>query len=347
VKFAPKVLVALTLTAVVGLVAVAVGLTSSPKQQPCLSVYGGLTGGAGGMTLGPDGRLYAGEGRDDRIARFDVDTHRFTEYRTLKGTGPHAFAVGPDKAMWFTGTGGKIGRLNPKSGKITYLKGVSPRGQPHALVWARDGNLYWSEQVSGRVGRYDPRTKRVTESAYNLPPRNGIHGVAELPDGSVWWALQGVDKLGRFNVSSQRFDKFISFPRQSGPHEVEYDRKTNALYTTLQYSSRIAWHDLDTGKTTYMKTPLPPPPAKARVARLPTSATAQVTDLALDHQDKHMWVSTGFGGSLLRYDLGGGGQATVICGTEPPGATLVFANDRQGRLWVSEPAPAAITRVDP
>jgi streptogramin lyase len=272
-----------------------------------------------------------------------------TEYRVPKGTGPHALTVGPDKAIWFTGTGGRVGRLDPKSGKITFLKGVSKNGQPHGLVWASDGSLYWAEQVSGHIGRYDPRTGEVTESAYNLPPRNGIHSVAKLPDGSLWWTLQGADKLGRFDVRKQRFDAFVSFPRGSGPHEVKYARSTNSLYATLSFSSRIARHDLGSGKTTFLPAPFPEPPAKARVAALePPIAFAQATDLALDPGDKHLWVTTFFGGSVLRYDLASGKKpTTVICGTKPPGATLVFARDGRGRLWVSEPAPGAIARVDP
>jgi len=249
--------------------------------------------------------------------------------------------------MWFTGVGDRVGRLDPSSEKITFLEGVSEGSEPHALVWARDGNLYWAEQVSGRVGRYDPRTKRVTESAYNLPPRNGIHAVAEMPDGSLWWALQGADKLARFDLGSQRFDKFISFPPKSGPHEVEYAESTDSLYVTLAFSSRIARHDLASGRTSYLKTPFPRPPAEAQVARLSSAEVAQVTDLALDSKERYLWVSTFLGGSLLRYDLASGEETTVICGTEPPGATLVFAEDRQGRMWVSEPAPAAIARIDP
>jgi streptogramin lyase len=248
--------------------------------------------------------------------------------------------------MWFTGVGGRVGRLDPSSGKITFLKGVSAKSEPHALVWARDGNLYWAEQVSGRVGRYDPRTKRVTESAYNLSPDNGIHSVAELPDGSLWWTLQGADKLGHFDLRKQRFDAFVSFPPQSGPHEVEYARSTNSLYATLAFSSRIARHDLRSGRTSYLKTPFPVPPPAARVARLQSTAAAQITDLALDRQERHLWVTTYFGGSLLRYDLASGKETTVICGSKPPGATLVLAKDRRGRLWVSEPAPAALARID-
>ena len=346
-KLAPNVVVAIAVTIVVGIGAVAVGLASSPKKSPCVSVYGGFTGGVGGIALGPDGRLWGAEGRDDRIARFDVDTHQVTEYRFPKGTAPHAVAVGPDKAIWFTGTGGRVGRLDPKTGRFSFLKGVSPRSEPHGLVWAKDGNLYWAEQVAGKIGRYDPRTKKVTESAYNLPPRNGVHAVAAMPDGKLWWALQGADKLGRFNPRTQRFDAFISFPRGSGPHEVVYARSTNSLYAALAFSSRVARHDLGSRRTTYFAAPFPRPPAKARVARLePPIAYGQVTALALDAQEKHLWVSTYFTGSLLRYDPATGKVTTVTCGTKPPGATLVLAKDRQGRLWVSEPAPPALARID-
>jgi pSer/pThr/pTyr-binding forkhead associated (FHA) protein/sugar lactone lactonase YvrE len=296
----PKVVAILACAAVVGAGALVYGLTGSATHRACPPPRS--IAGVGGIALAPDGGLWGAEGRGDRIARFDVRTHRVVEHPTPAGTQPNDVALAPDGAIWFTGGSGRVGRLDPRTGRTTFLAGISAGSRPAALAWARDGNLYWSDQRGGRLGRYDPRSQSITESAYNLPPGNRIAGVSPTPDGGLWWALEGADRLAHFDLAGQRFDSFVALPARSGPREVDYAPATRSLYATLPSSNRIARHDVASGQTSFLPVPFAPPSARV------------------------------LGGSLLRYERRGG--AGAACGGGAPAATLVFATDT-GQTWVS------------
>jgi streptogramin lyase len=73
------------------------------------------------LSLGPDGRsLFFSEFLNDRVGRFDLRTHKFTEYfcGISGGASPIGILTGPDNAVWFSetfpgGTSGGMGRLVP------------------------------------------------------------------------------------------------------------------------------------------------------------------------------------------------------------------------------------------
>jgi virginiamycin B lyase len=65
-----------------------------------------------------------------------------------KGDRPHDVAPAPDGTVWYTGQrAGVLGRLDPKTGKITRVplgKGSAPHGVivgPDGAAWVTDGGL--------------------------------------------------------------------------------------------------------------------------------------------------------------------------------------------------------------
>src|SRR5689334_3755596 len=73
----------------------------------------------------------------------------------------------------------------PAEQAVTYFD--VPRGShPHdvAAVPGTDGVVYYTAQMTGRLGVLDPKSGRSTEIA--LGPGSAPHGVIVAPDGAAW-----------------------------------------------------------------------------------------------------------------------------------------------------------------
>jgi streptogramin lyase len=315
----------------------AAGLISPPGDARCVTNFdAGFTGGPTHVDLGPDGALWANEGRDDRIARFDTKTGKADEYRVPDGTELHDLAVGPDGNLWFSGFNGPLGTFDLETKKVTVFPRTSPSSQPH-LWWAPDGGLYFSDIVKGVLGRFDPKSERIVTRRYNLPKNSGIHGFVEGPEkGKAWWALQFADRLARFDTRAGRFDKFVDLPEGSGPHWLAYVPSDGAIWVALQYANQLARYDLQMEEVTVFDLELGAVTAAQLQARQPLPALTFVTQ---DVDAEALWLATLAGGEVLRFDLATHELENIGCGLTFPSQTITLASDRAGGLWVTE-APA-------
>jgi len=333
----------LALFPVVIATAVAGTVTAPWKVKPCVETFKtGFTGGPNHVSLGPDGNLWATEGRDDKIARFDLGARKVTvEYHVPKNTQLHDLAVGPDGNLWFTGNTGRFGKLDVATGKVTLYPRLQGAGNPH-IWWAPDGFAYLSEVVSGRLARFDPKTDKITASRYNLPFHSGIHSFAELPDGSTWWALQNVNELAHFDLKKHTFDRFVKLSGGDGPHWLAYVPQDHAIWIAFAYSNNLGRYDLDTGQVTYVGTPLKPA-AKSLFASF--NVFPYITTILPDAQGRFLWLATFGGRELLRLNLRTHALKKVYCGLGPTGITIVLTRDRTGAVWVTELFDRALGRI--
>jgi streptogramin lyase len=340
---ARRVLPLLALVPVVVTTVVAGTITAPWNIRPCITNFkDGFTGGPTHVSLGPDGNLWSNEGRDDKIAKFDQKRQRVTaEYAVPKNTGLHDLAVGPDGNLWFAGSSDRFGKLDVKTGKVTLFPGLRGAGDPH-VWWARDGFAYISEVAAGRLARFDPKTGKITASRYTLPLRSGIHSFTVLPDGNTWWGLQYVNELARFNIGTHSFDRFVKLRGGNGPHWVTYVPSDHAVWVAFAYSNNLGRYDLQTGKVTYLQTPLKP---AAKSLFKSFGLFPYLTTILPDARGRYLWAATLGGGELLRVDLKTHKIKKVYCGLGPIGATIVLVRDRTGRLWVTEPFDRALGRI--
>jgi hypothetical protein len=334
------VLVALIPVAVVTAVS---GAVSSPSRSPCVTSYSkGFTGAPNHVTLGPDGNLWATEGQNDLIAKFDIRLKRVTaEYRVPKGSQLHDLVTGPDGNLWFSGQKDRLGRLDIKTGKVTVFPGLKGAGNPH-IWWAPDGYAYISEVDAGRLARFDPKTGKITSSRYNLPPNSGIHSFADLPNGDTWWALGNKNELALFDIHRHTFVRFVHLTGGRGPHWLAYVPGDHAVWIAFEFSNNLGRFDLRTGKVTYLGTPLKPADPSLFKSFTPFP---YLTQMFPDAQSRYLWVATLAGGEVLRVDLRTHAVKKVYCGLGPPGITIVLTRDRSGHMWVTEPFNLALGRI--
>src|SRR3954454_692393 len=72
----------------------------------------------------------------------------------------------------------------------------TPGSRPHDPMAAKDGTIWWSGQLSNKIGRLNPKTNEMTE--FDLKsPRTGPHGLVEDKDGNIWFTGNSSGLIGR------------------------------------------------------------------------------------------------------------------------------------------------------
>jgi streptogramin lyase len=323
--------------------AIAGTITNPSRVRPCAQEHS--TGASGGLhvALGPDGMLYMTASTADRILRFDPDTHQTTSLPLPKGTVPHDIIRGPDGKLWFDGLGGRIGNVDPATGKATIVAQLPAGREPHDLAW-NGAYLYVTELKPGRLARFDPQSGTVTEFARGLPPRNEIHSMRAV-GGYLWTSLSNGNALARFNPEEHRFDKLVQMPiPDSGPRDLTYVPSRHSIYFTLFAANRIGRYDLSTGRLTLYPTPVQP--ISLTDAESLKQGFEKLTFITKSADQRFVWATT-FYGEVVRLDLATHKVTTVHCGITFPAATAGLATDAKGRLWVNEAFPARIALIRP
>jgi streptogramin lyase len=148
---------------------------------------------SGPIVSGPDGALWFGQEGD--IGRI-VTNGAITEYALDGGDySVDYMTVGPDGAIYFTGTPYRVGRIT-MAGAISYYDFQSMRGTPTGIATGPDGAIWFNDSAGSRLARLTT-SGTLTE----FPPAADIHGfiypvaLAVGPDGNLWFT--GDREIGR------------------------------------------------------------------------------------------------------------------------------------------------------
>jgi len=198
----------------------------------------------------------------DTVRSFDSDAMNivYVEYE-MPGPSRMPFSAAPDKNgdLWIPdfGIANKITRLDPKTGEMKDFP-VPDTGTAaiHSAVPAADGSVWLAEQGSNKLGRWDPKTEKVTEyqDAY-LPGKEGTedggskHTVRLDRTGKVW---SSGGFLSRFDPETGKFKTF--YDDDGYVYDVKPD-KTGDVWFTNPFTNKIGKVDGKTMKVT--KWPMP------------------------------------------------------------------------------------------
>ena len=121
----------------------------------------------------------------------------------------------------------------------------TPNSSPHDIIVAKDGNVWFTEISSNKIGSFDPVTTGFQE--WHIPTYSSRpHGLTEDSQGNIWFTEVGASKIGKFNPNTEEFQEFQTPTANSGPHTPIFADE-NTLWFTEQGASQIGRMDIITG----------------------------------------------------------------------------------------------------
>jgi virginiamycin B lyase len=146
------------------------------------------------------------------------------------GSRPHDPAVAPDGSIWYTGQADStLGRFDPGTAAFKQypLKPSAPTTRrlpygvgPHGLVADAGGDIWFTAQLAGYVGRLDPKTGHTVD--YPMPDAAARDPHTPIFDqkGTLWFTLQNSDMIGRLTPATGEV-KVVRVPTaQSQPYGI-------------------------------------------------------------------------------------------------------------------------------
>ena len=245
------------------------------------------------------------------------------------------FSGAPDKdgKIWIPefGNANRIGRLDPNTGEIQEFA-VPNQGSDgiHSAVPGPDGTVWFAEQGTNKLGKWDPKTQKITEYQATYPP--GLEGMLQGGskhtsrvdlNGNVWSSGYPLSKF------DPKTEKFTDYPEARHSYSPCVDAEGN-VWVTLSGESEFAKIDAKTGKLTKWPTPTP----KSYPRRI-----------EVDH-DGMVWIGEFLTGKLARFDPKTETfKEYVLPGPDPTPYALGF--DRNNQVWYSSHNQDTIGRLDP
>jgi virginiamycin B lyase len=158
------------------------------------------------------GRLWF-TGQSGVYGRLDPQSGRMRVFDAPRGPGPYGISTTRAGAIWYASLAGShIARIDTRSGRARIVEPPTD-GQGARRIWPDSrGRLWISEWNAGKLGMYNPHTRRWRE--WRLPgPSPQPYAVYVDQADLVWLTDFGANSLVRFDPARQRFERF-RLPRQ-------------------------------------------------------------------------------------------------------------------------------------
>jgi virginiamycin B lyase len=234
-------------------------------------------------------------------------------------------APGPDGNIYIAVMrGNKIARFNTQA--KTFKEWDLPEGaQPHGLLVDSRGQVWYTGNGNGTIGRLDPATGKVTE--HRAPSGGDPHTLVIDEAGVIWFTVQGGNRIGRLDT---RTGKMTEYPTAGRPYGIALDKAGNVWFCQI---------------------------SAGKLGRLDPK-TGTITELALDRgsqprrmaaaPDGSLWVTLYGKGTLVRVDPS---AMKVVKEYALPagrgGGPYAVTVDAAGIVWANEIATDTVVRLDP
>jgi virginiamycin B lyase len=153
------------------------------------------------------GRLWF-TGQSGVYGRLDPRSGRLRVFDAPRGPGPYGISTTRAGAVWYASLAGShISRIDTRSGRARIVEPPTD-GQGARRIWPDSrGRLWISEWNAGKLGVYNPRTRRWRE--WRLPGPNPQPYAVYVDEADLVWLTDfGANALMRFDPARRRFDSF-------------------------------------------------------------------------------------------------------------------------------------------
>jgi virginiamycin B lyase len=146
-------------------------------------------------------------GQSGIYGRLDPRVGKVRVFAAPRGEGPYGITTTPSGVVYYASLAGSyLGRVNVARSTVRVLRPPT-RNQGARRAWSDSkGRIWVSEWNVGKVGVYDPSTRRWRE--WRLPGANPMpYAVYVDETDSVWLSDFGANALVRFNPKTKRFTR--------------------------------------------------------------------------------------------------------------------------------------------
>jgi virginiamycin B lyase len=131
-----------------------------------------------------------------------------------------------------------------------------PGSRPHDPLATRDGAIWYTGQMTNRLGRVDPKTGQVREFPLKTP-LTAPHGLVEDRSGNIWFTGNHISIIGKLDPKTGAVTEYkMPDPKAMDPHSLAFD-PSGILWFTLQQSNMMGRLDPGTGEIKLVTAPTP------------------------------------------------------------------------------------------
>ncbi|MGH7792452.1 MAG: virginiamycin B lyase family protein, partial [Thermodesulfobacteriota bacterium] len=125
------------------------------------------------------------------------------------------------------------GRLDPKTGQIKEYPLKTPNSGPHGLVADQEGNIWFTANYKGYIGKLNPKTGEATEYLMPDPNAGDPHTLIFDQNGILWFTVQRGNFLGRLDAKTGTVKLKQSPTPDSRPYGIVVDSKGIPFFCEL------------------------------------------------------------------------------------------------------------------
>ena len=145
-------------------------------------------------------------GQSGIYGRLDPKSGAMRVFRAPLGAGPYGITTTPKGRVFYASLAGShIAEIDVRTGKATVIRPPTA-GQGARRVWSDSKGMIWvSEWNAGKVGRYDPATRKWRE--WDVPGPAQVYAVYVDNRDMVWLTDFGRSGLWRFAPKTGKFTR--------------------------------------------------------------------------------------------------------------------------------------------
>jgi virginiamycin B lyase len=128
----------------------------------------------------------------------------------------------------------------------------TPSSRPHDPLAASDGAIWWTGQLSSKLGRLDP--KNGTFKEYPVRVQTAPHGLVEDKDGNIWFTGNHLGLIGKLDPKTGAVTEYKTTAKD--PHTLAID-PSGIVWFTAQNANMLGRLDPKTGEIKLVISPTP------------------------------------------------------------------------------------------
>src|SRR6516162_11734 len=144
----------------------------------------------------------------------------------------------------------------PVEAAIKLWQVPTPGSRPHDPLATRDGAIWYTGQLSDKLGRLDPKSGEIKEYPLKTP-QTGPHGLAEDKDGNIWFTGNHLSLIGKLDPKTGNVTEYrMPDPKAKDPHTIAIDG-SGIVWFTAQNANMVGRIDPKTGEVRLVTSPTP------------------------------------------------------------------------------------------